>query len=86
MMEIDCPNHGRQHVAIACTAVEATLKDGEICGFHWFEDDRGIPCAWCDDCAEAMERDAERPHTLKVICGACFESIWNMNDQPPRIS
>lgn len=86
MKEIDCPNHGRQHVAIACTAVEGSLKDGETSGFYWFEDDRGIPCAWCDDCARAMERDEERPHALKVICGACFESIWNMNDQPPRIS
>ena len=86
MKDIDCPNHGTQHVAIACTAVEASLKDGETCGFHWFEDDRGIACAWCDDCATAMETDTERPHALKVICGACFESIWNMNDQPPRIS
>lgn len=86
MKEIDCPHHGPQPPAVVCTAVEAALGDGEVHGFHWWEDDRGIPCALCDDCAEAMDSDAERPHALEVICGACFESIWNMNDQPPRIS
>ncbi|TBW36940.1 hypothetical protein EYW49_12345 [Siculibacillus lacustris] len=86
MKEFDCPNHGAQRVAIACTAVKATLVHGESPGFHWFEDDREIPCALCDDCRQATEDDTQRPHALEVMCGACFESIWNMNDQPPRIS
>jgi len=86
MKEFDCRNHGAQQPAIACTSVKETLQTGESHGFHWWEDDRGIACALCDDCAEAMETDKERPHALEVMCGACFESIWNMNDQPPRIS
>ena len=86
MKEFDCPNHGAQQPAIACTSVKETLRSGESHGFHWWEDDRGIACALCDDCAEAMETDEKRPHALEVMCGACFESIWNMNDQPPRIS
>ncbi len=86
MKEIDCPNHGRQHVAIACTAIPAALLDGETRGFHWYEDDRGIACALCDDCARAMEQGSKPPHAMQVMCGACFESVWNMNDQPPRIS
>ena len=86
MKEIDCPNHGNQPPAICCTSVEDTLRSGESHGFHWWEDDRGIPCALCDDCARAMDEGKERPHALKVVCGACFESIWNMNEQPPRIS
>lgn len=86
MKEIDCPHHGTQPPAICCTSVEETLRSGEVHGFHWWEDDRGIPCALCDDCAQAMDSGSERPHALNVVCGACFESIWNMNDQPPRIS
>ena len=45
MKEIDCPNHGTQPPAICCTSVEETLRSGESHGFHWWEDDRGIPCA-----------------------------------------
>ena len=77
----NCPTHGRQGVALACTHIAHAIAAGEQVGFFWGDDvDTARPDAWCADCerrlraldgasSEAWFVAAE----FKVLCVACWD-------------
>ena len=84
---VNCEIHGEQQETFVCCHTVESLKDNQPRGFWWSieQPENPRPDAWCTDCEElvnqhgAWEGKPEEIANIKVICGACYDTVKSMN-------
>jgi hypothetical protein len=80
--EVQCCQHGRQGIALACIHVAKAIDSGEKVGFFWGDDvDTARPDAWCYACEQALLKVPKDHATdqwflacdFKILCARCWD-------------
>jgi len=90
---IECPTHGQQQETYVCQHIVQGLREKRRVGFFWSVEspDNPRPDAWCSECEERVQAtggewvgEAEAQASIKILCGACYDTarVFHMGGNP----
>lgn len=86
MKQVNCQNHGRQEVGVACIHLLIALDNQEHVGFYSYDyKDCARPWAWCQNCedklielGESEKKQWMQEASFKVVCCKCWDDTKEM--------